>query len=271
MIILHAEGQTGNKFFTYLRYLGDCIETGEKIIILSPDISLHYYPNLIDSKLIQFPFYFKLTSNIIGYKNNIKMLYYLFGNKYITRLLNRFFKIIPGVQFIVAPTGSNQSKNHFKHSKKIKKLFTPNQEVVKSVESAFNEKKTTPKIICGVHLRFGDYKTFEGGKYYFSLKQYHLKMLEIKEAFPNQDVAFFISSNENIDLSAFNGCDCFTIPKSNAAIDLYALSMADYIIGPPSTFSGWASYYKNTPIYFIEDIKEKIKKNSFVQIFDIWS
>ena len=271
MIILHAEGQTGNKFFTYLRYLGDSFESGEKIIILSPDVSLQHYPNFTGSKLIKLPFYFKSVSRVIGYQKNIQVLYYLLGNKYITKLLSIFFKIIPNVQFIVAPTGSNKSRNHFKHTTEIKKIFTPSIEIIKSVEAIFDEIHSTHQIICGVHLRFGDYKIFQGGKYYFNQEQYLSKMSEVKEVFPDKKVAFFISSNEKIDLSFFKGCDCFTIPNSNAAKDLYGLSLADNIIGPPSTFSGWASYYGNTPLYFIEDIKNKIEISSFFQIFDVWN
>ena len=270
MIILHAEGQTGNKFFTYLRYIGDSLETLEKIVILSPDISIKYYPFFLNNNLVNFPFYFHFISRFIGYQNNIKILHYIFGNKYITKVLEILFKFIPYVHFIVAPTGSNQSKNHFKHIVEIKKIFTPSIQITQSVETIFEKIKTTNKIICGVHLRFGDYKTFQGGKYYFSKQQYHSKILELKASFPEKDVAFFISSNEKIDLSEFTECHCFTIPDGNPIKDLYGLSLSDYIIGPPSTFSGWASYYGNTPIYFIEDLKKKIDRSSFYHIFDVW-
>jgi hypothetical protein len=33
--------------------------------------------------------------------------------------------------------------------------------------------------------------------------------------------------------------------------DLYALASCDYIIGPPSTFSQWASFYGNVPRYMV--------------------
>lgn len=270
MIILHAEGQTANKFFSYLKYLGNSFETNEKIVVLSPDISLQHYPNLKYSNQITFPLYFEFISRIIGYEKNIKSLHYLFGNKYITKLLRVVFKIIPGVRFIIEPTGANKSKNHHKHATEIKKILTPSEHIIQSVEVVFNEKKITHQIICGVHIRYGDYKTFQGGKYYYSAKQYHSKMKEIKNIFPDKNIAFFISSNEKVDLSVFSDCDCFTIPNSNAAKDLYGLSVADYIIGPPSTFSGWASYYGNTALYFIEDIEKKIEKCSFFQIFDVW-
>ena len=271
MIILHAEGQTCNRFFTYLKYLGDSFETREKIIILSPDVSLQHYPNIIKTELIKFPFYFKTMSKVFGYHKNIKALFYLFGNKYSTRVLKNVFKIVPSVQFIVAPTGYNKSKNHIKHTAEINKIFMPNQVIVQSVTAIFSEIRITHQIIVGVHLRYGDYKIWEGGKYYFSEKQYYSKMLEVREAFKNKKVAFFISSNEKIDLTFFIECDCFVIPDTNAAKDLYGLGLADYIIGPPSTFSGWASYYGNKPLYFIEDPAKVITKKSFFNIFDIWT
>jgi len=34
--------------------------------------------------------------------------------------------------------------------------------------------------------------------------------------------------------------------------DLYALAECDYIIGPPSTYTLWASFYGDTPLWFME-------------------
>ena len=34
---------------------------------------------------------------------------------------------------------------------------------------------------------------------------------------------------------------------------MYSLAECDYIVGPPSTFSTWASFYGNVPIYRITD------------------
>jgi len=35
--------------------------------------------------------------------------------------------------------------------------------------------------------------------------------------------------------------------------DLYTLASCDYIIGPPSTFTMWASFYGRVPLYKIID------------------
>lgn len=45
--------------------------------------------------------------------------------------------------------------------------------------------------------------------------------------------------------------------------DLYALSKCDYIFGPPSTFSMWASFYGEVPLKFFETTNEKFSLNDF--------
>ncbi|MFT5251285.1 MAG: hypothetical protein ACI87N_000261 [Flavobacteriales bacterium] len=271
MKIVQANGQTCNKFWTYANYLADSIETGEKIIILAPDISIKDYSNLMSSKIIKFPFYFESISKIIGYRSNIKLLNFILANKVSTKIFSIFFIFIPRVHFVDAHTGGYISGKRGKYKKVLDELFAPNQIIIDEVNSIFETYKEKKKIICGVHMRRGDYKEFEGGKYFYSNEQYHSLMLNIISVFPEKEVSFFVASNEHIDFSAFDNCDCFSIPNGSATKDLLGLSICDYIIGPSSTFSGWASYYSNIPIYFIENPNNKIDKSSFFQIMEIWN
>lgn len=269
MLILHAKGQTCNKFFIYLAYMGDSIESGEKIVILSPDITIRDYPNLYDSKILKFPCYFKKFEKIIAYNTYFKLMYAL-ENKYTLKFLSIFFRLIPQINVVIANAGFNKSKNHLKYAVELKKMFTPRIEIKSEVESVFMSVRAKSKIIIGVHIRYGDYKFWNEGKYYYSIAQYHKLMLNIKNLFRGYSVAFFISSNEKIDLSVFTDCNCFIIPNSTSTKDLFGLGLSDYIIGPPSTFSGWASYYANTPLYFIENPDEEITISSFKNILEIW-
>lgn len=50
---------------------------------------------------------------------------------------------------------------------------------------------------------------------------------------------------------------------NSAAMDLYSLSRCDYIIGPPSSFSRWASLMGHIPIYQIWNKNEEITEKSF--------
>jgi hypothetical protein len=37
--------------------------------------------------------------------------------------------------------------------------------------------------------------------------------------------------------------------RGSAVEDLYSLARCDYLLGPPSTFSLWASFYGNVPLH----------------------
>lgn len=270
MIILHADGQTCNKFFTYFNYLADSIEKNEKIVILSPDVTLRDYPKFKNCELIKLPFYFESVSRIMGYHFNIKMLQVLFSNRYSVKLFSGLFKFIPSIKYIKAPTGSHKSYFTTKHNEKLKRVFTPDDLIRTEVNSFFQKMRATHDLVCGVHIRHGDYRHWNRGKYFYTEDQYYSMMLKVKKIFREQSVAFFISSNEKIDLNRFKKCDCYTLPNGSATKDLCGLSICDYIIGPPSTFSGWASFIGDTPLYFIENPEKEITKLSFKDISDIW-
>ena len=87
---------------------------------------------------------------------------------------------------------------------------------------------------------------------------------------PKNNVLFFIASNENICTTQFKNANTFKIKNSFSVKDLYGLSKCDYIIGPPSTFSAWASLFENINLYHIEDIKIDFNLDNFIKIEDLW-
>lgn len=270
MLILNAQGQTCNKFFTYLAYLGDCIESDGKIIVLSPDITLKYFPEMKKSKFIRFPLFSENISEIIGYNRYINILKFLFSNRYSVKILELFFKLIPNIKFISAAINSYDSKTHLKYTAELKKIFTPDYSITSEVDEFFNTITGKFDIVCGVHIRRGDYAEWNNGRFYYSDSQFYDVMLKFQELFKEKSVVFFIASNDKVNFSIFDSCEYFSIPDSNAVKDLYGLGKCNYIIGPPSSFSGWASYYGNKPISFIENPKQEIKISSFRNIMDIW-
>ncbi|MEO0311636.1 MAG: hypothetical protein RIQ89_1293 [Bacteroidota bacterium] len=106
-------------------------------------------------------------------------------------------------------------------------------------------------IYCGVHIRKGDYEKFEGGKYYFTLENYKTWMDQFAAKHPHKSVVFIIASNEKITPKDFP--DHKIIFSNGEPIeDIICLTSCNYIIGPPSTFSGWASYYGTTPLLHMQ-------------------
>jgi hypothetical protein len=72
-----------------------------------------------------------------------------------------------------------------------------------------------------------------------------------------------VCSDEPVPGDAFAGLDVVSGPGS-AIGDLYALAACDRIIGAPSTFTTWASFYGAVPRYTIRDPGASLDSSSFV-------
>lgn len=263
MKIIQATGQTCNQFWIYSHYFAESLISGEKIIILAPDISLKDYPNWLEHKSIKFPFYSKRLITILSYKKYIKLLNLIFANKYSIIFFKFLFKLVPNVEFIEGKMGFFTSVNRLEHKEEIKKIFEPNIVTREIIDEFINKKKSLYDIIIGVHIRRADYITWQGGKFFYSDKQYSQFMNQIEYLFPNAKVGFLICSNESINLDNFKKNNTFKIANSSGVKDLYGLSLCNYLIGPPSSYSTWASYYGGAPLYFIVDANKKIELNLF--------
>lgn len=113
-----------------------------------------------------------------------------------------------------------------------------------------------------VHVRRGDYKTWEGGRYYYEDKDYlrfinRMKQLVREEL--GKDCLFYIFTNDRVYLEGFG----ITVSDNSWYVDQYIMSRCDYIIGPPSTFSLWASYTGLTPFYHVKDKEREFTLQDF--------
>lgn len=270
MKIVYAAGQTCNQFWIYSNFIANSIEKKEKFAIWVPDITLPYFPNLKTSEFITFPLYSNKLAKIIGYKRYISFLSHFFANRYSILFFKLFLNTLPNTTFINADVETEKSKFRVKHLNKIKLVFKPDDSIIFEVEKIFAKNREHYSLIIGIHIRHGDYRTFNNGKYFYTLDEYKIIMQKIKGLFPKNKITFLIASNGTIDNSIFAHFNYFIIPTISTVKDLYGLSKCDYIIGPPSTFSGWASLYGNVPIHFIENTQDNFTVNSFKPINEIW-
>ena len=155
--------------------------------------------------------------------------------------------------------GFIDSKSLDKHSDYIREIFTPNK---LSVAKDFIQGMNYDKII-GVHMRRGDYSKFNEGKYYFTDCDYKSFMLQCCNMNPDKNIGFFLCSDEKINYDNFSDFNICKPYLSGVIEDLYTLSYCDLIIGPPSTFSEWASFYGKTPAYHIRSKKELMHQDKF--------
>lgn len=274
MILLSEQkNQLCNRLFSLLPSIAYSLENNEKMVVLffSKEY-LNLFPKLDNIRNIDF----LLCSPGIYPKGFLKF-FYLF----IRTITKAFTHGRKDFSFLTAKTNTNRIlivqgwKDRYaasyidKHYATIKNIFQPASVVMEEVDNVFKYQK--PGIIVGVHVRKGDYKNFKGGIYYYDTDIYCSFMKQMQDLL-NEDgrkVNFFIFSNEPVDEEIMSRFSLINFKGSDAITDLYSLSQCDYIIGPPSTFSQWASFMGRVPLKFIAHKQEKIALSDFNYILSI--
>jgi hypothetical protein len=117
-------------------------------------------------------------------------------------------------------------------------------------------------MVIGVHIRRGDYRTWKQGQFFFSVAQYAAWMRQLAGQMAARQPAFFVCGDEPRVADEFPGCKV-AIGLGPAMADLYALAQCDYVFGPPSTFSQWASYYGQRPLLHVRRTEDSPDLNRF--------
>jgi hypothetical protein len=118
-------------------------------------------------------------------------------------------------------------------------------------------------VVVAVHVRRSDYKYWRDGAYYFSDETYgsYMESMEtLAKKQLNKNVVFVVFSDET---TSFTEAEDLVLSKNPWYVDHYLMSRCDYIVGPPSTFSLWASYVGKTPYLHITDASGHIDVGKF--------
>ena len=149
-----------------------------------------------------------------------------------------------------------------KHAQKIRDFFKPTNEINRVIEEKVSRIRNDYDLLIGVHIRRGDYDKWKGGKYFYSQRDYLTLMMEISELYSDSEIIFLICSNEKIDSCVFESLS-IEVTDASPIEDLYTLSKCDLLIGPPSTFTQWASFYGEKPLSHIYSISDSLTKEDF--------
>jgi Glycosyl transferase family 11 len=118
-------------------------------------------------------------------------------------------------------------------------------------------------VIVGVHIRRGDYKQWRGGQYYFSDAVYQRYMLDLKRQIAARDdrrCRFIVFSNE---VTGFSDNDTVCVSQASWYVDHFLMSQCDWLIGPPSSFTLWASYMGAVPYYHMATADRTLQLDEF--------
>lgn len=133
-----------------------------------------------------------------------------------------------------------------KHGNAIRTFFTPWQHHLQKSRMLVAPARHKGGLLVGVHVRQGDYRTFKDGRYFYSHGQYRTLMEQVRSAYPGRTVSFLVCSDAPVPAGAFRGLDVH-YGNGHELEDLYALASCDLLMGPPSTYSRWASFYGKVP------------------------
>lgn len=265
-VICDAPGQTCNRLWTYVASVARCIAEKKKMTIIFFDWTIEDFPNLLHCPFIYFPLYQKWYLERGNGWNNYKGLTWKVTHSRIWDKVFSFFGFTKGWET------TNDTRYLAITKRELQQIFRPRQEIVDKAENMIKDIHKDADMVVGVHIRQGDYKTFHGGRYYYTLEEYHQFMKKIQELYSNLRVAFFISSNSKFETSIFTGCKAFRFGNepSGDILDLYTLSLCDRIVGPWSSYSRWASFIGEIPLCYIKEKGQDFHEEDFSKIVDFF-
>ena len=275
LIVCRKEGLLSNRLFHFSHLVSFAIENKEII----------WYPYIMEFE----PLFFNLKREIL--RNKGVLTYSSPVSDLLLKIVSWLLRRLPKGKFICSADANidldltlfkrkrkrerllflsgwllRDYDSVLKHKDFIKKIFEFNESVIDECNSKILQPRLNNSLLIGVHIRRGDYNNFLGGKYYYNLSVYRDVLDQLKLLFSpkNQEISFMICTNDHeIQYSnLFKDKNIFHSGGSQIT-DLCVLSRCDYIIGPPSTYSAWASFYGDVPLAYINKKDQIIKLSDF--------
>ncbi len=260
IVCFDSEGQMCNRLWGLLPIISHSYRKSESVVVLFFDHYLRLFPHVGDLHRFHFPRLLPFT------RLNQKMAIL------VRRLLNnsqlRLSKSLDLRSRGCSLVNSWEHRNDgidLELMPLFRKAFRPSDEVVDVVEDALRMLRNDGSVIVGIHIRRNDYKYFEQGRFYYSDAEYLYFIKQVVDQIQayGKHVKCLICSDETVNHDAFEGVDTHSLLQASAMHDLYALSRCDCILGPPSTFSQWASFYGQVPLWLVWEKDKPIRLKNF--------
>jgi hypothetical protein len=266
ILFVEQKNQLCNRIFSLIPAIAWSLENNEKLVVLFFSKQyLKLFPNLASAENIRFGLSVKGifpdgASWILYHLVNFISKIFTFRRKNFS--FHNISKNKKRILFVNGWKERNAPSYISENFEIIKMLFQPDELVRNKVDIRLEKEK---RILIGVHIRRKDYRTFYGGAYFFDFSVYRDIMQQLSNLLvqDGKETCFIVCSDEPVPDSFAQGLTVIAMNSPDAISDLYALSKCDYIIGPPSTFSQWASFFGEVPIRVITSENEKIRLDDF--------
>jgi hypothetical protein len=131
---------------------------------------------------------------------------------------------------------------------RLREVFAPRADFSRIAQQRMEKARHMGDLVIGIHVRLDDYR---GTENYFTIDEFARNLLNLEALFAPLKIAFIVCSPESIDPTLFP-VNCIIVAPDSVGGDLCTLAACDYILGPPSTFSGWASFYGEKPLFTMQ-------------------
>jgi hypothetical protein len=287
VIIGNKSGQLGNRLFVFAHIIANAIEYGYEV----SNPSFHDYAQYFAS--LRHDFFCRYPSRTTSLKSHkiLQAAYLVLLSKSVSiskklgfRLFDcDFLKVnamghdgddyhLSSSEFI----GIRESSRHLmlngwafrdfpnmgKHAEEIRRFFAPADQHAANIERLMEKARKDCDLLVGVHIRQGDYRKWLGGRHFYDTRQYADIMRRFVAQSGGKRLKFLICSNAAQDIKLFDGLD-YLIGNNHQFEDLYSFAKCDLLIGPPSTYTMWASYYGSVPLFVLQSATGPIPADGF--------
>ena len=277
VVLIKHHGRLGNQLFTFGHLIAHSVET--ETPIFNPTFHRYgkFFLGSTRDPLCRFPQRIGRLTSLIPIPTQIWM------NRQIHSLAKRMPNILsviqcgrevvlldelnnacPSNRFSMLIGDNFRSSYHNEYAvRAIRNYLQPIEVHQANINILINELRATEPLLIGVHIRQGDFRDFSGGTFLRSPQDFANVMEDVIALFTQHHVRFLICSDESVDHELFKQFD-YRTGTGHLVEDLYALAATDYLIGSPgSTFSKWASFYGETPLYCVDDATQRPSIDDF--------
>jgi hypothetical protein len=285
IFISNKPGQLGNRLFVFANFIALGCEQNLSIVNPAFDEYCEYFESCASVILPGFPkgymsfsskplrrFLYRLSYYTARFLHRSKINNSYVGYVYLNwgesfdlcsryELLHKNMCFVQGWEY---QAGTSLTK----HKTIISNFFKPKTEYLDKINGFIQNLRLKNRRLIGIHIRQGDYKNFLNGKFYFQTGEYINLIRQITDLFVSQfkqKPIFIIFSNQQNaqeEFAQLTDTDC-VFGLGHELLDMYSLAACDYIAGPPSTYSIWASYYGNVPLYMFRQPGDEIVLSDF--------
>jgi len=275
VIIGKKYGRLANRLWVFSYYIANSIEYGYNLIYRNFDEFIRYFNATRKNDFNGYPIKTRISKFlpldlilywfmqlIIEIIKNIRPILPFYVIKKVPRVgegydMNdpEFIKNANSKMIITRDGGFyfRDNQNLLRHKEMIKRFFEPLPKFRHNISQLIKECKNESDVLVGVHIRKGDFIKWKKGLWYYDNSYYRecIKSLQKQLDHNGNRILFLIVSDEPVNENDFSE---IPLKKGTGHMveDLYALAECDYIIGPPSTYTLWASFYGDTPLWFME-------------------